>query len=463
MRNLKRDPGSFRDPSGYVCRDENGLFRMIAPAGKTDFEKFTSSGLADFLMEKRKIVPFTPISSEEGSLLQLEELPFLSYPYEWSFGQLRDAGVLTLEILRNALDFNMILKDASAFNVAFFFGRPIFLDHGSFTGYRENEPWQGYRQFIMHFLAPLLLMKYVDLRCLSLMREDLGGVPLSLASRLLPWRTRLQMNPLIHIHLHSRFENHYSGRTGRTPSAKISKQKLLNMIELLTDYLKSLKFPGQTTEWNDYYGDNNYSEESFNFKKTIVSSVCQRLRPDRCVDYGANSGVFSAIAAKNAKLVLAIDNDPNAVEKLYRLAQNGFPALYPVLQDLNNPSPSLGVFNRERTSFFSRVKGDLVLGLALIHHLRISGNWSLDQIAHLFVRTAPNALVEFVDREDEQVQRLLRSREDVFSDWDLETVQQTFERYYQTSRRIPIPNTKRTLLEFSDPRRSVFESDIPEI
>ena len=441
----ERLSGSFRDPSGYVFSEGGRLFRRITETGKRDFSCFINSGLAEKLSREGKIVPFG-LSGKDDSLLELEKLPFITYPYEWSFSQLRDAALLTLELLREALTHDMVLKDASAFNIAFRNGRPVFMDHTSFTVYRENEPWRAYRQFAMHFPAPLLLMQKCDLRCLGLFREDLGGIPLELASRLLPWHTRLSPGILIHIHLHAAFDKRCSEVPGEARKASLSRKQFENMIDSMFDFTASLRFPRQKTAWAQYTGTTSYEEASFLFKQQCVEAFCRTCAPGVCLDLGANSGAFSEIAARYARHVVAADIDPCAVEFLYQLNREKVPNLVPVLLDLNNPAPALGVLNAERDSFFDRFRGDLVLGLALIHHLRITGNWSLEQIAELFARLAPKALVEFVPREDPQVKQLLRGREEYCPDWTLDEMCRVFARKYKNCERFPIPGSCRTLL-----------------
>ena len=444
----ERIPGSFRDPSGFVFRHEGKLFRKISERGKKDFELFLRSGLAGKLVREGKLVPFEPTADD--SVIELAELPFITYPYEWSFSQLRDAALLTLELADAALDHGMILQDATAFNVTFADGRPIFMDHGSFCTYRPGEGWSAYRQFAMHFLAPLLLMKYADLRCLDLFRAHLEGFPLDFTSHLLPRRSWLSLHPLIHIHLHALMEKKYSSGTGKTEIPRSSPERLHALFGELEKYVARLTFPGQKTDWADYYADNNYSKENFLFKKEEIGRICRRLSPETAVDLGANTGVFSEIAAKYSRRVVAADIDPAAVEGLYRLAGTKYPNIFPVLLDLNNPAPGLGMFNRERQDFYSRCRGELVMGLALMHHLRITGNWPLDHIVRLFAEmTSRTAVVEFVPKSDSQVRRLLRSREDIFDDWTLDDAVRAFRKKFRGCRIVPIPDSGRVLLELT--------------
>ncbi len=441
-------PASFRDPSGQVFQQDGKIFRTVTPKGYADYHFFVESGLARELKDSGMIVGFMETEPiDECTILALEELPFISYPYEWCFSQLRDAALLTLDLNLKLLEKGMILKDASAFNVSWRKGFPIFMDHGSFTRYEDGQPWQAYRQFVMHFLGPLFLMKEKDVRFLSFFRNHLDGIPIDFVSGNLPKRSWLKPSSLIHIHLHSHFQDHYSdSRRGKETPPSMSKKNLIDLMKCLRNDVERLTPPRLKTEWGDYYSDTNYSREAFDFKRETVERFCREVKPSRTIDLGANTGEFSRIASGCSGDVIAADIDPAAVETLYRSIRRTAEPVYPVLQDLNNPSPGLGLFNEERFSFFSRARGDLVLGLALLHHLRIGGNWTFSQIVRLFSETASSAAVEFVPREDSQVQRLLRSRPDICADWSLEEACNAFRHAYEQCEVVPIPDSKRTLL-----------------
>ncbi|MBQ7651077.1 MAG: hypothetical protein IJS15_08965 [Victivallales bacterium] len=406
--------------------------------------------MAEGLISSGRIASFDIDEENElGSVLHITRVPYITYPYEWCFSQLREAAVLTLELMRGALDYGMILKDASAFNVAFQKCSPIFIDHTSFEFYNEGTPWRAYRQFAMHFIAPLLLMQKVDLRCLKFFREDIGGIPLDLASRLLPLHTWLQINPLLHIHCHSLFERRYSSDKSSQNVETLPKGKLGALLESLNGWISSMKPPKQATEWADYYNDNSYSELSFSFKQQAVAEFCARNKGECCIDLGANFGLFTRIASEHFACVIAADYDARAVEALFSLGKTLNAEIQPLLLDLNNPSPDLGVFNLERESFFNRTKANCALGLALTHHLRITGNWSIRQIVSLFDRLAPCALVEFVPLDDIQVQRLTRGRDEIYQDWTLDNLCRSFKEKYSSCTTTTIPESNRVLIEIS--------------
>ncbi len=447
--------GSFRDPAGHVFTDDGEFYRKVTPAGWQDYCLLQQTGLVRELLRNGLLVPFEEVErTSQSAVLHLQKLSWISYPYEWCFGQLRDAALLTLEVLRTSIHHGMILKDASAYNIVFRGAMPIFIDHGSFTAYRENQPWQGYRQFVMHFLGPLLLMRRDD-RFRSMLRSNLDGLELDFISKNLPWSGYLRLSELLHIHLHARFQQKYadSHQAAAPKEPKVGKDQLLWMIGRLYEFISSLKSPRLHTEWGDYYNDTNYSSAAFIAKKALVGDFLGAVMPARTIDLGANRGEFTMIAARYSDETIAVDIDPTAIGTLYAaLRENKNSNIHPMLQDLSNPSPGVGLFNTERLSFFDRAKADAVLALALAHHLRVGGNWPLERIAELFARLAPHALVEFVPREDSQFQRLLRSRPDIYSDWTLPNLIDSLKKYYRQVEPSPIPESGRILLRASGAR-----------
>ena len=206
---------SFRDPGGFLFRREGSLYRQVNRACAEDFQLLESSGLAASLREAGLLIPHVEADVEPPRpdiafrVIRPEPVPFISYPYEWSFSQLKDAALTTLRIQKIALRHGMILKDASAYNIQFHRGRPVLIDTLSFTRYEEGQPWVAYRQFCQHFLAPLALMAYRDVRLSALLRTEIDGVPLDLAAGLLPWRTRLKPGLLMHLHVHAASQKKY--------------------------------------------------------------------------------------------------------------------------------------------------------------------------------------------------------------------------------------------------------------
>ena len=252
MKNLKTsslDPSSFRDPCGFVFRQEGSVYRQINAIYKEDYDQLTGSGLCKALVEAGLLVGHEEVAREGPEpriaykVLKPEPIPFISYPYEWSFSQLKDAALTTLDIQSRALGFGMSLKDCSAYNIQFMKGKPVFIDTLSFERYQEGKPWVAYRQFCQHFLAPLALMSCRDVRLGQLSRVHIDGVPLDLASRLLPVRTRFTFSLLFHIHLHARSQSRFADRRIDTKRQKVGRLGLLGII----DSLRSAVRPASAT------------------------------------------------------------------------------------------------------------------------------------------------------------------------------------------------------------------------
>jgi hypothetical protein len=456
----QRDPGSFRDPSGFVFRADGVLYRQVNPCYRDDYDHLVSSGLAARLMDRGLLIQHEEVPAPSRAAvgykwIRPEQVPFISYPYEWSFSQLRDAALLTLRVQSAALKHGMSLKDASAYNVQFGRGKPVLIDTLSFERYVEGRPWVAYRQFCQHFLAPLALMAYQDVRLGQLFRVFIDGVPLDLAAGLLPLRTRAKPSLAIHLHLHARLQKSYSGRAAITGRASVNAARLTSLLQTLATTIGDLRWKPAGTEWADYYSDTNYSNSALDEKARLVSQVLDRLQPATVWDLGANTGRFSRLASARGIAVVAFDLDAAAVERNYsECVSAGDVHLLPLVLDLSNPSPNLGWASSERLSLQSRGPADLVLALALIHHLAIGNNVPFWKIAEFLSGLCANLLIEFVPKSDSQVQRLLASRPDVFDDYTQHAFEHAFESHFSIVTTAPIAGTSRILYHMRSRQRS---------
>lgn len=385
-------------------------------------------------------------SKEHYKTLKPTHIPFISYPYEWSFSQLKDAALITLKIQKKAISAGMWLKDASAYNIQFLNGNPVLIDTLSFEKYEEGKPWVGYKQFCQHFLAPLALMSYKEIRLSQLLKIYIDGIPLDLASRLLPAKSYLRFSILAHIHLHAKSQKRYSEKKIDQKNRPFTKNALYGLINGLNSAINKLRWSPAGTEWGDYYSDTNYSDESFEIKKRIVSEFLDMKQPKQVWDFGGNTGLFSRIASEKGIYTMSFDIDPAAVEKNYlTMKKTQAKNLLPLLLDLTNPAPGIGWDNKERDSLKSRGPAETILALALIHHLAIVNNLPLEMIAEYFADLCNNLIIEFVPKEDSQVIRLLSSREDIFPDYNFESFRQSFEHFFDLERTIKLEGSERTL------------------
>lgn len=452
MNGAKREPASFRDPSGFVFWRDGEVFRQIEPPGLADAAAVLESGLWAELIEAELLLPADRLAASAGmtetaaAVLAPAKIPFVSYPYEWCFSQLKAAALLTLDIQRRCLQRGFALKDASAYNVQFVGTRPTFIDHLSIERRIGDAPWQAYRQFCRHFLAPLALMAFVDLRLGDLQRLWIDGVPLDLASRLLPRSTRWKPGLAMHLHMHARSEaKHHDGDPSR---AQISQTAQLALTDSLIRTVEGLQPRRQGSTWGAYYAETNYSHDAMQAKRELISRFVQAAPGQRrlCWDLGANTGVFAQLAAHRYETCIAWDMDPNAVEEGFR-AQSGAETrnVLPLILDLTNPSPAQGWAHRERHSWLERGPADLAMGLALVHHLAIGNNVPLPDVAELFATCGRAAIVEFVPKSDSQVVRMLRTRTEPFENYTEAQFEVAFRNRFRIIESAGIPGTERTL------------------
>jgi ribosomal protein L11 methylase PrmA len=446
--------GSFRDPSGFVYIADGVLYRQVNRVFAEEFDACVASGLYDELAAAGLLVPHRTLGVERALLpgahavIEPALIDFVSYPYEWAFGELKDAALLTLEVQERALARGFVLRDASAYNVQFRDARPILIDTLSFTRYREGEPWVAYKQFCEHFLVPLALMSIRDVRCGRLLREYLNGIPVDLGSTLLPAWTWARAGILLHVHMHARAMKRYESASvaAVTGSRRLTKRALLGLVASLRNTVAKLDWRPAGTPWSDYARDHNYSEEGLATKRRLVQDYLASVRPRMVWDLGGNTGAFSRAAREVAASVVCFDFDPAAVELNYRQVRHrSETGLLPLQLDLMSPSPATGWANEERLSLETRGPADALLALALVHHLAIANNVPLPRVAELFARLGRTLVIEFVPKSDSQVERLLRNRPDIFPDYGQEGFERAFERHYEIVAQSRIGDSQRVL------------------
>lgn len=445
-------PSSFRDPSGFVFNLNNTIYRQVNNSYKENYDALISSGLYENLSGKSFLISHVDetnqISIKDSNVYKIikpEPIPFISYPYEWCFDQLKDAAMLTLQIQQIALSHGMTLKDASAYNIQFLNGRPIFIDTLSFEIYQHNEPWVAYKQFCEHFLGPLSLMHYTDIRLYQLLKCYIDGIPLNLTRKLLPLRSYFSFSVLAHIHIHS-FSQTYHGERKVNSAQKLPFNGLLNLISNLKNITANLKLKGQKTEWADYYNFTNYTDETSNKKKEIISSFLEKTQVKNVWDIGSNTGVYSRLASDNHIKTISLDIDEIAVNINYnKVKSNKEENILPLIINIVNPSPDLGWANTERDNLGKRGPVELVMALALIHHLSISNNIAFSQVAEYFSRLSSWLIIEFISKSDSQVIRLLSSRKDIYTNYSIEIFENEFQNYFNIIDCVPISGSERTL------------------
>lgn len=450
-----REYSSFRDPSGFIFYEDSVLYRQINQSYRQQFEKLTDSGLYEKLVSENLIVKYEYIGqkTEDPAILCVikpERVPFISYPYEWSFGQLKDAALATLRINRLAADYGMILKDASAYNIQFVKGAPKLIDSLSFDFYEEGKPWIAYGQFCRHFLAPLFLAAQVDIRLLQLMRVYIDGIPIDLASKLLKRGKGFGVKQHIHWHAKSLSKHSEDGKQpDKLRTARVSRFNYIAMIDSLIRTVDRIQLNAVKTEWMDYYDATNYSNKALNEKEAIVARLAEQTVCGHVWDLGANDGRFSRIVlAHGAQSVVAFDIDPIAVERNYQKVKNDETDILPLILDLTNPSPGIGFANKERLPADKRQKPDCILALALIHHLAISNNLPFEKIAEWLAGLTENLIIEFVPKSDSQVRVLLATRDDIFNNYTQMDFEAVFKVYFDLVKAERVTESERTIYLF---------------
>lgn len=399
------------------------------------------------------MIPHEEIAAAESHItIRPEKIPFFSYPYEWSFGQYRHAALHTLKLQKYCLQNGYTLKDATAFNITFHNGAPVFVDTLSFDTYNEGEPWRAYKQFVMHFLAPLVLAKYYGNDMLKQLVQYIDGVPLQKAAKLLPFSARFSPVVYTNIILAAKFDSKYSSdNNGKEKNVTISKKSQIKILDSLYNYIKDLTL-NEKTEWKDYYSITNYDAEAFEFKKQLVSKWHGLTGASKVVDFGGNDGTFSRVLKDKATEILVTDIDPNAVNQNYnQVLKNKEKNILPLVSDLLNPAPGIGFNNKERQPLQQRIKEnnyDVSLALALIHHISLTGNVPFEMSAAMFASLTPYLIIEFPDREDSWVSFLLESKREFaghFDYYNKSNFEAAYLEVYTIIEQQAIPNTHRTM------------------
>ncbi len=446
--NLNIEPSSFRDRDGFIFYQEENVYRQINESYIPTWNKLKNETFFTNLINDGKLVAFEEVTAtKEAITIKLQKIPFISYPSEWTFNQLKKAALLTLAIQKTALQNNFTLKDATAYNVQFVGSKAIFIDTLSFEPYTQGEPWQAYKQFCQHFLSPLLLAYYGKSELKSLFLEYMDGIPLRVSAKLLPIKSKFNLLSYTHIHLHAKFEQKHSEDTNvKANTLAISKARILSIIEHLESGIKNLKIKKSTTNWTDYYATCSYSAAGYQTKQKFVEHCLSSTSRNLCVDLGANTGEFSKLASKYFKTVIACDSDLEVVAAIQHEKINNVLALH---VNLTNPTPAFGWNNEERKSFISRIKNaDITMALALIHHLCIGNNVPLNKVAHFFSDCSQHLIIEFVPKNDVQVKKLLVTKKDIFDDYTLDNFKRAFLSHFTLVQEQTIPDSDRILFLF---------------
>jgi SAM-dependent methyltransferase len=434
--------GAFKDPAGFVIRRNGRLLRQINVAGQAHYDALMRSGLYASLSADALLVSHEEVHGElEESpgayrIIAPREIPFISYPDEWTFGQLKAAALLTLAVQHRALQHGMTLRDASARNVQFVGAKPIFIDTLSFGVYRDGEPWAPYKQFCEHFLGPLTLMARRDVRLNTLRTAFQNSIPLDLCCKILRPFDDVRMGTLLHLRFHERTQRHamrYAADARQQP--QLNRRALERLLDSLQESIEALEWNPNRTAWAEYDRCHGYTPEARTEKLSAVAEFLDRERPAVILDIGANVGTFSRLAGERGTRVVALDSDYGASELHYRSLQgHDTLAVTPVVSDITEMS-SGGWLGQEYRPILDRVRADAVLALAVVHHLALGYSIPLDEVAKLLASAGRSVFVEFVPPDDPRVRSLIATKSGPTHPYTQEVFEHACSRYFNIVQR----------------------------
>jgi ribosomal protein L11 methylase PrmA len=458
---IRPEPGSFRDPAGRVFHAAGKVYRTLDQRGLADFQALAAAGLLEALVGEGKLVSTRLLSGDEASalappngwagILEHEAIPFLSYPFEWTFSMLRAAALLQLDILEQALSAGLTLKDATPFNIQFRGSRPVFIDVGSFQRLGEGEPWVGYRQFCRQFLYPLMMRAYLGIPFQPWLRGDPEGPSAADLNAMMSGRDLLRSGVAMHVSLQARAERRFQGDAIRDDlrRAGFSTEMIQANVRGIQKVVEGLVWDPPSSEWSGYAEDCEHVAAHRSLKDGFLRTAIERVGPERVLDLGANDGFFSRVAAERSQVVVAADADELVLDRLYgSLATAGSSVVQPLLADLSNPSPPMGWRGQERSSLADRARPDLVIAYAVIHHLVVGRSVPLAEVVGWLADFGCPVVLEWVGPEDPMARRLAANKrpEEIHLDYREGALRPMVAEQFVAEREEPLPGGTRALL-----------------
>lgn len=465
---IERVAGSWRDPSGHVYEQDGRIFRTVSEYGRASYEAARDQNVLAHAIKRGFLLNCTELPQEawpEGVanvayVLEHPRIPYISFPYEWSFEQLQAAASLHLDFQLELLERNFKLTDASAYNIQFIGSKPVFIDVLSLAPYREGEYWLGHQQFCEQFLNPLLLRSTLGVTHNTWYRGSLEGISSTSLSNILPLHKCMSWKMFSHVTLPARLERQASAAPlaaiervkSKKEKGSFSRLAYQGFLTQLRHWIVQL-YPLDTgkTMWADYAQQNTYSDEGREAKHEFIQEFVSSTRPNVLMDLGCNTGDYSLAALKaGAGYVVGFDYDQHALSQAYSRsceAELGR-CFLPLWLDAANPSPDQGWRSAERPGFHARAKADALLALAFEHHLAIAKNVPLAQVVEWLVSLAPQGVIEFVPKKDETIQRMLALREDIFPDYHLAEFEAALTCHAKIVARQQVPGSNRVLLRY---------------
>ncbi len=460
------EPASFRDPSSTVFYADGDVYRGLGDVAAGDWKSLADTAFFPRAVKEGRVVGTEQVDAQALGIqlpkpwpvvLKHERIPFISYPYEWTFSQLRDAAILHLELLAQALDEGLTMKDGYAYNVQWRGAQPTFIDVPSFER-STGGPWAGYRQFCQTFLFPLMIQAHRDIPFRPWLRGQIDGIEPRQARAMFSGRDAVRKGVLKHVMLHSALDSKMSGNKAGSEATKaelsdagFSTELTKATVKAILKTVKDLKYKAADSHWETYQSTSTYTDAEREVKAAFVDSSLAAWAGDGKLglawDMGCNDGTYSRIAAKYADSVVAVDGDEQTIDSLYRaLKQERNKKILPLVMNLTDPSPGIGWRGGERLPFETRRKPDAILCLALVHHLALTANVPLPQILDWYAAFGSRLVIEWVDPTDPMGKRLLSLKPaGTFPDYRAEVFERLLEERFVIDRREQLASGTRTL------------------
>jgi ribosomal protein L11 methylase PrmA len=412
---IKRISSSFKDKYSQVFINKKKIIRAVNVIKHPSFNIFFNSNFfkknngKKFLLTK-KIKNQEAIKNKIKNFqlfLSQEKLKFVSYPYEWSFTNLKKAAIFYLDLEIDLLKNNFVFRDGSAYNVQFTNSGPKFIDIASVKKYEPGEIRFANKQFLEEFITPLLLSSCIKIDFQKIYSIYLNGIPINILSKILPLVSYFNIfiftNIIFFNFLEKLFENK---KTLKSKKYTLSKQQLLNNLMYQKQSIAKL-YVNHKTFWGNYDNQQNYSNSSFLLKVKILKNFIKKNKFTKGIDIGCNNGFFSKVCLNNGSdFIIGLDNDFNSLEVCSDIKINKNKFFLPLYYDFCKPTPGLGFDSSERLSLENRLissKFDFTICFAAIHHFYIQGRIPLKNIVNKLLKFSDSGLLEFVTLDDQMV------------------------------------------------------------
>lgn len=455
------EKGSFRDPGGNIFYYNNEVYRKINNLGLKRFEFLLKNNLLQDLIDKKFLINTEIIKNKDflglnndATIIKHKKIEFISYPYEWTFNQLKDAALFHLELQIYLLKKNSKLIDASPYNIQFIDNRPIFIDVLSIDKYNDGDYWFGHRQFCEGFLNPLILKAKKGIDFNNWFKGNLEGITVEDTYNLLNLIDFLSPTIFLNVFLlkktSKKTEKEFKKEIFKIKNRKWNKESYFFVLKNLRSFISKLSPKYNRSTWEKYSEDHYYKKYEEEKKIEVVKNFLIKSNIKLLADLGCNDGKFSKYAFENNMKVIGFDFDLNVLDKSYLEAKKNNHSFLPLFSDFSNPSSNIGWNNSERKSLNARANFDGLIALALVHHLVLAKNIPLNEVLDWLVGLAPKGLIEFVPKNDYTVKIMLKFKEDIFPNYNEANFEKILSSLTNIKNVTKITDSDRKIYEFSN-------------